>query len=99
MSKRKIKFGEWEDLLLWCPSQCFNYFKHEGKMYCIYLRWRHDNPWTADLVHIPKGVYDIADSNEWVRLDVPFFKDTELDGIKESSIKAVKKILETKNIK
>ena len=36
----------------------------------------HDNPWTADLVHIPKGVYDIADSNEWVRLDVPFFKDT-----------------------
>lgn len=39
----------WEEDLIMCPSQCFCFFIAEGRMYSIYLRWRHGDPWTAQL--------------------------------------------------
>ena len=43
---------EWQRDLIRCPSQIYYYFKDSktGKRYCIYLRWRHEDPWSADLV-------------------------------------------------
>lgn len=40
----------WKEDLIMCPSQCFCFFIAEGKRYCIYLRWRHGDPWTAQLL-------------------------------------------------
>ncbi len=36
--------------LLWCPSQIYYYFISSGRKFCIYLRWRYKNPWTAELI-------------------------------------------------
>lgn len=49
-----IEFGKWDEDLIWCPSQCYYYFKDldTEQIYCIYLRWRHDDPWTAELVKV-----------------------------------------------
>jgi len=39
-----------EDLLE-CPSQIRYYFEDgKGVRWCLYLRWRHRDPWRADLV-------------------------------------------------
>lgn len=42
--------GEWEEDLMWCPSQCYLQIKHGFYGYQIYLRWRHDDPWTCRLI-------------------------------------------------
>lgn len=49
------QFNSWYDDLIWCPSQCYYYFKHESEMYCICLRWRHQNPWTAEIIKCENG--------------------------------------------
>lgn len=48
-----MELNTWiEDLLHWCPAQIYYYFiDSEGERWCIYLRWRHKDPWTAELVH------------------------------------------------
>jgi hypothetical protein len=42
----------WEEDLIWCPSQCYCYFidNSTNKLWCIYLRWRHRDPWSAELI-------------------------------------------------
>lgn len=44
--------NQWlEHLHYWCPAQIYYYFlDKEGGRWCIYLRWRHEDPWTAELV-------------------------------------------------
>ena len=38
----------WLEDLKWCPSQISYYFQDDtGKKWEIYLRWRHNDPWTA----------------------------------------------------
>lgn len=48
-----MELNTWvEDLLHWCPAQIYYYFMDSaGGHWCIYLRWRHQDPWTAELVH------------------------------------------------
>ena len=31
------------------------YFMYDGEMYYIYLRWRHQDPWTAEIVKCDKN--------------------------------------------
>ena len=40
--------------LIWCPSQIEYYFTDQetGKMYVAYLRWRHSDPWSAELIEV-----------------------------------------------
>ena len=45
----KRELNTWYDALLWCPSQCYYYFMHGCDMFCIYLRWRRQNPWTVEI--------------------------------------------------
>lgn len=44
--------NQWDiQLRYWCPAQIYYYFVDaEGGRWCIYLRWRHQDPWTAELV-------------------------------------------------
>jgi len=36
---------EWEEHLLWCPSQIYRHAKVDDTVYTLYLRWRWDDPW------------------------------------------------------
>ena len=59
----------WDNDLIMCPSQCYCYFEADGQKYCIYLRWRWDDPWTAQLVPVMQdGEFY---SGPWEYLDVP----------------------------
>lgn len=43
--------NQWILELKWCPAQIYYYFVDaDGGRWCIYLRWRHQDPWTAELV-------------------------------------------------
>ena len=80
--KREIQINQWEDDLIWCPSQCYYYFHDKNRaLKCLYLRWRHRDPWTAEIIPIDEfgefGNYD-----EWKNMNPPFFKDSELDKLK-----------------
>ncbi len=48
----RMEKNQWiEELDYWCPAQIYYYFEDdEGGRWCIYLRWRWDDPWTAELV-------------------------------------------------
>ena len=70
--------GGWDCHMIWCPSQCYYDFTYRGVPYQIYLRWRHQDPWSATLI-------DTRD-DEWYRLPVSFWKDVEHDNLKEESI-------------
>lgn len=63
----------WEEDLIMCPSQCECHFETKsGQRFCIYMRWRWDDPWTAQLVPTTDtGVY--INYAPWEYLDVPDF--------------------------
>ena len=78
------KLNTWYDDLLWCPSQCYYYFMHGDDMFCIYLRWRHQDPWTAEVFRCEKGVFDFHYTDgAWRLIKVPYFEDYELEKLKE----------------
>lgn len=91
----------WKDDLCWCPSQCYYYFyvvKGTKKHYfCIYMRWRHEDPWRAylskaDNNHVTKDYFE----HELLSIK-KFGHKNSLDLIKAQAIKEaaviVKKIL------
>ncbi|MEM5783368.1 MAG: hypothetical protein QXF15_04075 [Candidatus Aenigmatarchaeota archaeon] len=91
-----IKFNwidkNWEESLLWCPSQLYRKFelakdkKHKVKA-TAYLRWRHEDPWTFSLMDENRNNFTIR--------DIPFkyFIDKEY---KKAEKEAEKIIKETK---
>lgn len=87
---REIHLYQWDDRLIWCPSQCYYYFKDkEGNIKCIYLRWRHNDPWTAEIVPLNEK-FEFDFNAPWENLNPPFFKDSELDMLKEWCLKLSK---------
>lgn len=81
---KEKQLNKWYDELVWCPSQCYYYFMRDGDMYCIYLRWRHQDPWTADIIKCADGDFYINNqAATWKSIEIPFFKDSELDKLKE----------------
>jgi hypothetical protein len=89
----QIMGKKWEDSFLWCPSQCYLYFSWDNVKYCIYLRWRHNDPWTAELIRMNEKSNDITDG-EWMYLDVPFRHDIEFELLKKDAIqKTIEKLL------
>jgi hypothetical protein len=77
---------EWADDLIGCPSQCYYRFKYRGNNWVIYLRWRHQDPWTAILIECPEN-WNIHDTGtEWLNIPVDFYKENELDALKTEVI-------------
>ena len=61
----------WIEDLSRCPSQCECYFESPaGIRYCIYLRWRHGDPWTAQLVPVEYTTGKFM-SGPWPYINVP----------------------------
>lgn len=88
------ELNTWEDSLIWCPSQCYYHFrdKKTGELKCLYLRWRHDDPWTAEIIPCNEIDREFEDGNTWEALDVPFFKDTQLNELKAWCIEKLKEL-------
>ena len=88
------KTGEpdWHDELIWCPSQCYCKFldNEEGKIYCIYLRWRHHDPWTSELIPcLPKGSLTYEDNWEYIETKKGY-NEQEYEKLKQECIKIIK---------
>jgi len=80
--------GEWDDDLIWCPSQCYLNIRFKAMSFYLYLRWRHGDPWTASIYHVVKGQKD-----ERHDLKTDFFRDSQLNEMKEASINSAKEYL------
>ena len=80
---------KWEDSLMWCPSQCKFKFKYNYINYEIYLRWRHTDPWTIDLIE------QIEDGRQiWHDIKTPYFtSEDNLNTIKKHAFIEIMKWL------
>lgn len=72
---------KWLDSFMWCPSQCYFMFKYKGAKYCIYLRWRWDDPWTADLIK-----NEGQDNEEWIELPIKYYTKSDFYKLKSDAI-------------
>lgn len=86
----EIQTQVWLDDLIGCPSQCYYYFENplDKKKYCIYLRWRHLDPWTAELIPCDE-YYDLDFEATWEEIPIDFFTEDKLDKAKKMAIKIV----------
>ena len=67
--EEEIREHEWIlHLDFFCPAQIYYYFHDvEGRRWCIYLRWRHSDPWTAELVRCDDS-WEFITEEGWVNL-------------------------------
>ena len=73
----KIKMNEFLEELLWCPSQIYYYFQDKyEKIWCIYLRWRHDDPWTSELIPCDKNFEFLVEVIFLLKQYQHLYKDT-----------------------
>jgi hypothetical protein len=93
---RNCKFAtssDWSDDLIWCPSQCTKKISYKNRHFIIYLRWRHSDPWTADLIECKTDGRYNYDNAKWIQLPVKYWTDEQLPQIKEDAEYLVKKWL------
>lgn len=88
--------SDWKDDLIWCPSQCYLKIKYKDRKFVLYLRWRHRDPWSADLVEC-RDSFDISTSMDeiWHSLKIDFFIDKELDKCKKNAFKIAMKLIKS----
>ena len=85
--------GYWIEDLIWCPSQCYYYFLDpiSSQGYCIYLRWRHSDPWTAELIKCTSDWEFIYDEPwEYIELKRDY-SSNEYRSLEKKVLKVVKK--------
>lgn len=83
---------QWEDDLIWCPSQCYAPITYNGVHYVLYLRWRWDDPWQGHIITNARTSSDVSKTQaEWsedlFEEQELFFCDEELDQAKAALIK------------
>jgi hypothetical protein len=82
---------KWLDELIWCPSQCYCSFidETEKKIYCIYLRWRHHDPWSAEIIPCnPDG--KLTYNNDWETIKThKTYKEMEYEELKKEAVKII----------
>lgn len=99
-----VTLNQWENRINhWCPAQLFYYFVDtEGGRWCIYLRWRRQDPWTAELVPCGEDWEFIANSPDTVDLleekeHTPgiitgYYTDEEYPALMEKALSLVKEL-------
>lgn len=94
MEKVKVEIvAEWQDDLLWCPSQCYLQITFEERYFMIYLRWRHSDPWTAELIECDKDYEMHNKKYEWVSLSINYWTDEQITELKKDAIETAKKVI------
>ena len=83
------RYPTWDNDLIMCPSQCYCYFETNGKKYCIYLRWRWDDPWTAEIVPVD-DMCDFTYYEDWEYIETKFYSHDDYKKLQEECIKIIK---------
>lgn len=94
--------NQWiERLHYWCPAQIYYYFlDKKGGRWCIYLRWRHQDPWTAELVRCdknwefdwdnPDNVNLLEEKEHTPGIVTGYYRDEEYPILEEKALEIVK---------
>lgn len=86
----------WRNHLIRCPSQSDCFFKVGDKRYAIYLRWRHSDPWTAQIIPLlnePDSEGDEFDYKaDWVELDINYYTHDKYKKLQKECEKIIKKM-------
>lgn len=83
---------EWLEDLIWCPSQLYCRFIDNltQRIYCIYLRWRHRDPWTAELIPcLPDGKLNYSERWEIIKTKKEYTQN-DYEELKKETIDIVK---------
>ena len=84
--------GEWQDILLWCPSQCYlDVITDDGTKYQLYLRWRWDDPWQGHI--IKTELSEDHFSPDLFELYGTLFTDEQLPAAKEKILELATKYI------
>lgn len=86
----KSKFdreGDWEESLIWCPSQCSKEVVIDGKSYKIYLRWRHNDPWQMKVIKLEDGEQMGWSEDLFVKNNIYFTQNDNLGTIENKAEK------------
>lgn len=93
-----MKYGNEEyvfiEELMYCPSQIYYYFTDmvNGEKYCLYLRWRYKNPWSASIVECD-DLYEFKNygSRKIIETSRPY-KEEEHELLEEEMLDEIKKL-------
>lgn len=80
----------WEEDLIMCPSQCYCYFESDGKRYCIYLRWRWDDPWVARVVPVDNKC-DFTYNGDWELLETKCYSHDAYKKLESEAVRVIMK--------
>ena len=81
----------WIRNLIMCPSQCYCNFEGDDKKYCIYLRWRWDDPWTAYIVPCYDD-WDFIYGDDWKELNVGMYTHDDYNSLEKECEKIIRKM-------
>ena len=107
--EEEIKEHEWiVHLDYFCPAQIYYYFHDaEGRRWCIYLRWRHSDPWTAELVQCDDA-WEFLTDGDWMNLleetnHTPgtvtgYYREDEYELLMEEALRKVRMIFKDQAI-
>ena len=107
--EEEFREHEWiKRLDFFCPAQIYYYFHDaEGQRWCIYLRWRHSDPWTAELVRCDDS-WDFIIDGDWVNLleeteHVPgtvtgYYREDEYEPLMEEALRKVRAMFKDQGI-
>ena len=105
----EIREHEWiKHLDFFCPAQIYYYFRDaEGRCWCIYLRWRHSDPWTAELVPCDDA-WEFINEDRWVNLleeaeHIPgtvtgYYREDEYEPLMEEALRKVREMFKDQGI-
>lgn len=107
--EEEIREHEWiKHLDFFCPVQIYYYFHDaEGRRWCIYLRWRHSDPWTAELVPCDDS-WKFITEEDWVDLleeanHIPgtvtgYYREDEYEPLMEEALRKTRAIFKDQGI-
>lgn len=96
-----MELNKWiTDISHWSPAQLYYYFRDpDGRLLCIYLRWRHPDPWTAELYEsdddgrpIPNAEWKdlLAEKNHIPGTQTGYYTDEEYPFLMEKVLEIMK---------
>lgn len=107
--EEEFREHEWiKHLDFFYPAQIYYYFHDaEGRSWCIYLRWRHSDPWTAELVPCDDA-WDFINDDRWLNLleeteHVPgtvtgYYREDEYEPLMEAALGKVRAMFKDQGI-
>lgn len=84
----KVNEPLWYNDLIMCPSQCYcNFITEDGDEFCIYMRWRWDDPWSVAVVPFYNG--DFCYDADWEYVDLGYFSHDDYARLQKRCVRYV----------